>query len=82
MRCPNCKSIPNHFITDVNGKRYFSCSRGLTAYHKEDGQLTRVSHIIPCDTVTTERGKLATASIAFVSDNSVRTIRIENGKVQ
>jgi len=61
-RCPNCGSVANHIITDVQGENYYQCTRGLTSFREVKGTdfwdkgqiLTRTSRIDICDTIISQ----------------------------
>ncbi len=81
-RCPECHGIAKTIITDVDGKNYYHCFEGLTTFQKdEQGRITnKTSQIVPCDTITGQDGQKFTGTIAFVSNNRVKTLSVTEGK--
>ncbi len=81
-RCPQCGGVAKHLLTDVKGDCYYHCTTGLTSFGKvEDGELSRVGRIESCDTLIDSKGKLVNATLAFVRENELKTIRVSNGKI-
>jgi len=79
-RCPECGGVANHILTDLSGKSYYRCMTGLTSFKEEGGELTRLSRIIPCDTIMDDRGRKFTGTIAYHTSDKVETLAVTNGK--
>jgi len=80
-RCPECHGIAQTIATDVDGKSYYRCLNGLTAYEKDgQGGVVKTSHIVPCDTIIGQDGQKFTGIIAYISNNKVNTLSVTNGK--
>ena len=77
--CPNCGRKANHLITDIDGKNYYKCSGGLTTFRIDGEAESKVGRIVPCDTII-HRGQKFTGTIAYVSDNKVKTLAVTDGK--
>ncbi len=73
MRCPRCKGIAHHYLTDIKGDEYFECNTALTSLNTDGSRGTRF-HL--CDTIIDNKGKAFKGHIAFMSGNELKSITI------
>ena len=81
--CPQCGGVGSHVVTDINGKRYYHCTRGLT-YLEDDriyGKGITRGGIRPCDTVI-HQGRVFSGTIAYSVEGGVKTLMVTSGKMR
>jgi len=79
-RCPECGGVANHLVTDINGKSYYRCMTGLTTFERDGERVSRVGHIVSCDTIIDNSGKKFTGTVAYATGNKVDTLAVTDGK--
>ena len=79
-QCPECGGVADHLVTDIDGKCYSRCTTGLTTFERDGDTVIRVSRIVPCDTIINDRGKRFTGTIAYATENKLKTLGVTNGK--
>lgn len=72
-RCPECGGTADHLVTD-------RCMTGLTTFEANGRVVSRVSRIVPCDTIIDNRGRKFTGTIAYTTDGKSKTLAVTNGK--
>ena len=79
-RCPECGGVANHLVTDIKGDSYYRCMAGLTTFEEVRGEVSRAGNIIPCETIVNNQGMKVTGTIAYATDNRVKTLAVTAGK--
>ena len=54
MRCPKCGGIPTLALIDVEGRRLYRCTTGISRTDKHHG----TGQLDPCDTIIDDHRKL------------------------
>lgn len=80
-RCPKCGGVANHTLTNIEGRNYYRCMTGLTSFESIGLEISRVSHIIPCDTLIDQQGKIFNGIIAYATGNGLKTLVVTMGKI-
>lgn len=79
-RCPRCGGVANHYITDLKGRNYYKCMTGLTSFMSGEGELSRSSNILACETVIDSTGGVVTGTIAYKDGKETKTLGVTEGK--
>ena len=79
-RCPECGGVANHLVTDIKGDSYYRCMNGLTTFERDGEAVSRVSQIVSCDTIIDQQGEKFTGTVAYTTENKVKTLAVTAGK--
>jgi len=79
-RCPECRGVADHLVTDIDGNSYYRCVTGLTTLGDREGKLAPVGYIVLCDTIIDQEGKKFTGVIAYITEGKLKTLAVTDGK--